>query len=81
MAVKIRLTRRGRKSRPTYRIVVTDSRTPRSGKPVATLGTFDPHRDPPDLRVDAARARAWLGQRVAISPRAKRLLERAGVSV
>ena len=62
MAVRIRLKRMGAKKRPFYRLVVADSRAARDGRVIDTLGYYDPLTDPATVKVDAERAKAWLGQ-------------------
>ena len=52
MAVKIRLRRMGQKKAPFYRIVVADSRSPRDGKFIDEIGTYDPNREPSAISVD-----------------------------
>lgn len=59
MAVSIRLARAGAKKRPFYRLVVTDHRSPRGGKFLENIGTFDPSKDPGLLTIDAARLDYW----------------------
>jgi small subunit ribosomal protein S16 len=58
MAVHIRLARAGTKKTPFYRIVVADQRSPRGGKFIERVGTYDPRR--PELRLDAGRIKHWL---------------------
>ena len=60
MAVKIRLKRMGQKRAPFYRIVVADSRSPRDGKFIEEIGTYDPNTDPSTFKVDAELAKKWL---------------------
>jgi small subunit ribosomal protein S16 len=60
MSVKIRLARQGAKKSPFYRIVATDSRSPRDGSHIEQLGIYDPTRNPPELRYDEARLDHWL---------------------
>ena len=63
MAVSIRLSRQGTKKRPFYRVVVTDSRSPRGGKFLENIGTFDPAKDIKDssLKIDQDRFGYWTG--------------------
>jgi small subunit ribosomal protein S16 len=79
MAVKIRLTRRGKKKQPTYRVVVADSRAPRDGRYIEQIGRYDPRPDPSVVEVDNDRARYWLGQGAQPSDAVRRLLEISGV--
>ena len=60
LSVKIRLTRVGAKKQPYYRIVVTDSRSPRDGKFIENIGTYDPKREPSIIEVDKEKALEWL---------------------
>jgi small subunit ribosomal protein S16 len=62
MAVKIRLTRLGRKKMPYYRIVVADVESKRDGKFLDIVGTYDPLKDPAEINFDAAKLQAWLAQ-------------------
>jgi len=60
MAVRIRLTRKGRKKKPFYRIVVADSKAPRDGKFLDIIGTYDPMQDPIALRLDTEKLAGWM---------------------
>ena len=60
MAVKIRLKRLGEKKNPFYRIIVADSRSPRNGRFIDEIGTYDPNYDPCKLNIDAEAAKKWL---------------------
>ena len=60
MAVKIRLTRMGKKKNPFYRIVVADERTRRDGAPIEEIGYYDPMTNPATIKVDAEKATKWL---------------------
>jgi small subunit ribosomal protein S16 len=79
MAVKIRLTRKGKKKQPTYRVVVADSRAPRDGRYIEQIGRYDPRPDPSVVEIDDERARYWLGQGAQPSDAVRRLLEITGV--
>lgn len=61
MAVKIRLARAGAKKRPYYRIVASDARSPRDGRFLEKLGTYDPNQEPSTVTLDHARVQYWLG--------------------
>ena len=56
MAVRLRLTRVGKKKQPTYRIVAADARSPRDGKYLEIVGTYDPRREPSAITVDNEKA-------------------------
>ncbi len=60
MAVKIRLTRMGKKKKPLYRIVVADSRNARDGKVIDEIGTYDPNTDPSTFKLDEEKTKKWL---------------------
>jgi len=60
MAVKIRLRRMGYKRNPIYRIVVADSRSPRDGKCIDEIGTYNPNTDPSVFNIDEEAAKKWL---------------------
>ncbi len=60
MSVKIRLTRIGSKKQPFYRIVVADSRSPRDGKFIEKIGTYDPKTDPSTIVLDIDKVNEWI---------------------
>ena len=60
MAVRIRLTRKGRKKQPFYRIVVADSHAPRDGKFLDIIGTYDPMQDPAVVTLDTDKLAGWV---------------------
>lgn len=62
MAVRIRLTRLGRKKKPFYRIIVADGQSPRDGKFLDIIGTYDPMQDPAVVKLDAEKLNDWLGK-------------------
>jgi len=76
MAVHIRLARAGAKKRPFYRLVVTDHRSPRGGRFLENIGTFDPSQDPGLLVVDHDRLSFWRGKGAQPSETVVRLLKR-----
>ncbi len=78
MAVKIRLTRLGKKKQPTYRVVVMDSRKQRDGKYIEQLGIYDPKQDPSLVKIDNERALYWLNTGAQPTERAQKLLEISG---
>lgn len=79
MAVKLRLTRMGRKKRPFYRIVAVDSRVRRDGQYIEAVGTYNPLTNPASLEVDQAVALKWLGNGAQPTDTVRSLLSRAGV--
>jgi small subunit ribosomal protein S16 len=78
MAVKLRLMRMGKTKQPTYRIVAADSRSPRDGRFIEIVGTYQPRQDPSVIIVDSARALKWLRQGAQPTDRVQRLLEISG---
>ncbi len=60
MAVKIRLRRMGAKKNPFYRVVVADSRFPRDGRFIEEIGTYDPGKEPAEVKIDAEKAKKWI---------------------
>ena len=82
MAVKIRLARGGAKKRPYYYVVVAHATSPRDGRYIEQIGTFDPmlKRDNPDrVKLDAERARHWLSVGAQPTDRVARFLDAAGL--
>ena len=77
--VKIRLRRMGAKKQPSYRVVVTDSRSPRDGRFIETIGHYNPRTEPPTVEIDAARALYWLSVGAQPSEAVKRMLDKMGV--
>ena len=77
--VKIRLKRMGMKKKPFYRIVVTDSRNPRDGRFIEEIGYYNPLMDPAEIRVDAERAKYWLGNGAQPTDTTRALLKKGGV--
>jgi small subunit ribosomal protein S16 len=78
MAVKIRLTRLGKKKQPTYRVVVMDSRKARDGQYIEQLGFYDPRQEPSVIDIDNERAVHWLTTGAQPTERAQKLLEISG---
>ena len=79
MAVKIRLARHGAKKAPFYRIVVADSRSPRDGKFIDRIGTYNPRTQPSDIQVDAEKAKEWLEKGAQPTDQVRKLLKVSGV--
>lgn len=77
MAVRIRLTRMGRKKRPFYRIVVANSEAPRDGKFLEVVGTYDPMKNPAEIKIKQDRVQAWLELGAQPSDTVKSLLGKA----
>ena len=79
MATRIRLRRVGRKGQAFFRIVVADSKSPRDGRFVATIGNYNPKANPAVIDVDAEQARAWLSKGALPTDTVRSLLKKAGV--
>ncbi|WP_185849470.1 30S ribosomal protein S16 [Blattabacterium cuenoti] len=79
MSVKIRLKRIGKKHRPIYHIVVTDSRAPRDGKFIEKLGTYNPHTDPPSTVLKMEDAVSWLMKGAQPTNTVKSIFSKTGV--
>jgi small subunit ribosomal protein S16 len=78
MAVKLRLTRVGKTKQPQYRVVATDSRSPRDGRFIQIVGTYNPRTDPSTLNIDNAKAVKWLMDGAQPTERVRKLLEVSG---
>ncbi|BES65253.1 30S ribosomal protein S16 [Gottschalkiaceae bacterium SANA] len=79
MAVKIRLKRIGAKKKPFYRIVVADSRSPRDGKFIEEIGTYNPVTEPKQFSVDAEKAQKWMSNGAKPTDTVERLFKNNGV--
>jgi small subunit ribosomal protein S16 len=77
--VKIRLTRLGAHKRPFYRVVVSDSRTRRDGPFIEILGTYDPLKDPSEIKLDMEKVKLWLQRGAQPTDTAKKLIQRASL--
>ena len=80
MPVRIRLTRRGTKKRPFYRIVAADSAAPRDGRFLEVLGRYDPLTDPVQITVDEDKVNKWIERGAKISETVRSLLRQKEVS-
>ena len=79
MSVKIRLKRMGSKKRPFYRIVVADSRSPRDGRFIETVGTYNPLTDPETVTLKEEKVMNWLNNGAQPSDTVRNILSRNGV--
>jgi len=77
--VKIRLKRMGAKKRPFYRIIIADSRSPRDGKFIETVGTYDPRQQPSAVTLKAERIRYWLNSGAQPTDTVRALLKKNGI--
>ena len=80
MAVKIRLRRMGQKKAPFYRIVVADSRCKRDGRCIEEIGTYNPLKNPAEIKIDAEKAQKWLGNGAQPTDTVKGLLKKSGIT-
>jgi small subunit ribosomal protein S16 len=78
VAVKLRLMRMGKTKQPTYRIVAADSRSPRDGRFIEIVGTYEPRKDPSGISVDDDKALAWLRKGAQPTDRVQKLLVQSG---
>lgn len=60
MSVRIRLRRVGSRKNPIWRVVVSDQRSPRDGRTIETIGSYNPQTDPSEIAIDGERAKHWL---------------------
>ena len=79
MAVKIRLKRMGAKKSPFYRIVVADSRSPRDGKFIESIGYYDPVTTPANVKIDEEKAMKWMGNGAQPTDTVKNLFSKQGI--
>lgn len=79
MAVKLRLKRMGKKKAPFYRIVAADSRSPRDGRFIETIGTYNPTAIPAEVHVDAELAMKWLKNGAQPSDTVRNILSKEGI--
>ena len=79
MAVKIRLRRIGEKKAPFYRIIVADSRSPRNGRFVDEIGTYDPSTDPSTFNIDEEAAKKWIANGAQPTEGVGKLFKVAGI--
>jgi len=77
--VKIRLSRKGKKKQPFYRVIVIDSRKRRDGPFVEILGTYDPLKTPSEVKIDTERAKYWIGNGAQPTSVVKKLLKISGL--
>ncbi|MBR3035764.1 MAG: 30S ribosomal protein S16 [Lachnospiraceae bacterium] len=79
MAVKMRLKRMGKKKTPFYRVVVADARSPRDGRFIDEIGTYDPNQEPSLVKIDADAAKKWLANGAQPIETVAKLLKSAGI--
>ena len=79
MAVKMRLRRMGQKKAPFYRVVVSDSRSPRDGRFIEEIGYYDPTKEPSVIKMDEELAKKWLANGAQPTETVAKLLKIAGI--
>lgn len=79
MAVKLRLMRMGKTKQPTYRVVAADSRSPRDGRFIEIVGTYEPRAEPSKVNIDSDKALKWLTQGAQPTETVEKLLKISGV--
>ncbi len=80
MAVKLRLKKMGSKKKPFYRIVAADARSPRDGRFIETVGTYDPIKEPAVVTIDKELAIKWLKNGAQPTDTVKTLLKKEGIN-
>ena len=78
MAVKLRLMRMGKTKQPTYRVVAADARSPRDGRFIEIVGTYEPRQEPSKILIDNDKAVAWLRKGAQPTDRVQKLLVISG---
>jgi small subunit ribosomal protein S16 len=79
MTVRLRLTRKGKKKKPYYRLVAADSEAPRDGKFLEILGIYNPMNNPAEIRIDKQRVSEWLEKGASPSESVKAILNKEGL--
>jgi len=79
MPVRLRLTRKGAKKKPFYRIVAADSEAPRDGRFLEVLGYYDPLKDPAQVQMDEDKVRKWIQRGAKVSDTVGSLLRKKGI--
>lgn len=79
MAVKIRLTRMGKKKHPFYRVVVADQRARRDGAPIEEIGYYNPMTNPAEIKIDADKANKWLANGAQPTDTVRALLKKSDI--
>ena len=77
--VKIRLRRMGAKKNPIYRIIVADERSPRDGRFIEEIGTYNPNQEPSEFRIDEEAAKKWLANGAQPTDIVNKLFKKAGI--
>jgi small subunit ribosomal protein S16 len=79
MTVKLRLTRKGAKKKPYYRVVAADSEAPRDGRFLDIVGTYDPMKDPAEIKLNKEKVNHWLGKGAIATESVNAILRKEGL--
>ena len=79
MSVKIRLKRMCMKKKPFYRVVVADIHSPRDGRFIEEIGTYDPNKEPSEIKIDAEKAKQWIANGAQPTDTVRVLLKKSNV--
>lgn len=79
MAVKVRLTRTGSNKQASYRVIVSDSRSPRDGRFIEIIGHYNPRMKPAEIVIDAEKLKAWISKGAQPTDSVKMLMKTAGI--
>ena len=79
MAVKMRLRRMGKKKAPTYRVVIADSRSPRDGRFIEEIGSYNPGTEPATVQIDGEKAKKWIANGAVPTDTVRSLLKKSGI--
>jgi small subunit ribosomal protein S16 len=81
MAVRLRLTRKGAKKKPYYRVIAADSEAPRDGRFLDILGSYNPMKDPAEIKIDREKVSKWLKKGASASESVRAILKKEGIKV
>ena len=81
MTVRLRLTRKGTKKKPYYRVIAADSEAPRDGRFLDILGFYDPMKDPVEIKLDREKVNKWLEKGASASESVRAILKKEGIKV
>jgi small subunit ribosomal protein S16 len=79
MAVRLRLTRKGTKKKPYYRVIAADSEAPRDGRFLEILGSYDPMKEPAEIKIDKEKVKIWLDKGAIATESVKAILKKEGL--
>ena len=79
MTVRLRLTRKGTKKKPYYRVIAADSEAPRDGRFLDILGSYDPMKNPAEIKLDKGKVSRWLEEGASASESVRAILKKEGL--